>query len=67
MENRMSDRLAAVVTDLTGVSQLMMTVYEDERRNGIDAERMLILRDVVEWCREEIGNLKRELDEESWQ
>ena len=60
----MVDRLTAVMINLTGASQLMMAVYEDERRNGIDAERLLILRDVIERCREDLGGIKQELNKE---
>lgn len=65
MENTIDfvDRLSAVTDDLVGVSQLMMAVYEDMHRDGLDAEYLLVLDSVIGRCREELDALNRVVNE----
>ena len=42
-----ADKLTAIITDLTGVSRLMMAVYEDALKNGLDAEHLVIKRVIM--------------------
>ena len=59
----MIDRLAAVNTTLTGVSQLMMMLYEELRQNGVDGERIVVMNEAVERCRDELDGIKQSLQE----
>lgn len=59
MENRIeiADRLKEVSTDLAGISQLLFYTYEMMRRDGVDAEHLLVLEDATDRCREELIQL----------
>jgi len=59
MENRIEikDRLKEVSTDLAGISQLLFYTYEMMRRDGVDAEHLLVLEDATDRCRRELIQL----------
>lgn len=57
----MIDSLAAMNTTLTGVSQLMLMLYEDLRQNGVDGERIVVMNEAVERCVDVLETMKLSL------
>lgn len=63
MDDRINiiDKLTAISIDLNGISQLLMMIYENARRDGVDAEHLVVLHDVTRHCYEELDALKQKI------